>query len=80
MNDLEVIEAIRDACAASGGIKKWATAHGLSTPYVSSVLYGRRALAPKILAAVGLKRVVVYQTIHPPGQGPKHERQHSHGG
>lgn len=34
----------------------WARAHGLSGPYVSDVLSGRRAAGPAILAALGLKK------------------------
>lgn len=36
----------------------WARAHGVSAPYVSDVLAGRRAAGPAILVALGLRKPV----------------------
>ena len=63
LNDEQVRALIREKIAEAGTIKKWSTDNGLSTPYVSDVLNGRRDLAPKVLAAVGLTRVVTYEPL-----------------
>ena len=72
MTETEVRSLIRDRVHIAGGIRKWSALHGLAPNYVSDVLHGRRDLAPKILAAVGLQRRVVFEPLQPePERSPE---------
>jgi DNA-binding transcriptional regulator YdaS (Cro superfamily) len=61
MTEEEVIERLRTACANAGGQKQFAKLHGFTPGYVSDVLSGKRGPADRILATLGLERVVVYR-------------------
>lgn len=63
LTETQVIERLRAACAAAGGQKAFAKAHGLTPGYVHDVLHSKRAPADRILAALGIERVVIYQEI-----------------
>jgi hypothetical protein len=41
----------------------WATANGMSSAYVSDVVGGRATPGPKILAALGLQKIVRYRQL-----------------
>lgn len=41
--------------------QEWARANGISPQYLSDFMVGRKAPGPLILAALGLKRVVMYE-------------------
>jgi hypothetical protein len=45
----------------SGSIAKWAEAHGPSPQYIKDVLHGRRDPGPRILLALGIKKIVIYE-------------------
>jgi hypothetical protein len=51
---------LRKACESSGGQTNWSLAHGISPQYVSDVLNARKDPGPKLLAALGLRRVVMF--------------------
>ena len=57
---LDVFVQMRAACKAAGGQAAWSERHGISPAYVSDVLNSRREPGPKILAALGLRKVVRY--------------------
>lgn len=61
LTEQQVIERLRAACATAGGQKAFAKAHGFTPGYVSDVLRGKRAPADRILAALGVERIVVYR-------------------
>lgn len=61
MTEQEAIERLRIACDAAGGQKQFAKQHGFTPGYVNDVLWGKRALADRILAALGIERVVEYR-------------------
>jgi hypothetical protein len=61
LTEQQVIERLRGACDAAGGQNKFARAHKFTPAYVHDVLHGRRAPADRILAALGLERVVIYR-------------------
>lgn len=61
LTELQVIERLRAACAAAGGQKAFAKVHGLTPGYVHDVLHSKRAPADRILAAIGVERVVIYR-------------------
>lgn len=63
MTSGDVREELRRACETAGGQKIWAEANGVSPMYVSDVIRGRTEPAAKILAALGLERVVTYQRV-----------------
>lgn len=61
MTEDEVIERLRVACQNAGGQKAFAQLHNFTPAYVSDVLRGKRSPADRILAAIGLERIVIYQ-------------------
>ncbi len=60
---LDVYARLRDACALAGSQGAWARAQGLSEGHVSDVLNARVDPGPKMLAALGLKRVVEFVDV-----------------
>jgi DNA-binding transcriptional regulator YdaS (Cro superfamily) len=50
-------------CSSAGGQQAWAQAHGLSLAYVNDVLHGRRQPGKRICAALGFRRVVLYEPV-----------------
>ncbi len=68
MSESELIAMLRDACAQAGGQKTWAVKHGVSPAYLSDVINGLRAPAAKILAAIGVRRVVTYKPVKTKGR------------
>ena len=55
---------LRKSCDAAGGQSKWSLAHGISPQYVNDVLNARKDPGPKILAALGLRRVIAFAPIN----------------
>lgn len=55
----QVRELLKTAC--NGNQAAWAAQHGIAPPYVSDTLAGRRDPGPAILAALGLRKVVLYE-------------------
>ncbi len=68
---LSVVYAdLRSACAAVGGQAAWAAKVGLSPQYVSDVLNARREPGASILAALNLRKRVIYEPIPEKGAKP----------
>jgi len=65
MDRENVLALLRQKCDEAGGQKAWAAVHGVSQVYVSDVLAGRREPAGKIIAALGLERVVTFRKQRP---------------
>nr|WP_314074439.1 hypothetical protein [uncultured Roseococcus sp.] len=63
-----VYEMIEAACEAAGGQKAWALRHDLSPGTVGDVVHGRRDPGPKLLKALGLKRVTRYVKVSIPNR------------
>jgi hypothetical protein len=63
LDSLDVFKRLRAACAAAGGQAAWAARHELSAAYVSEALNGTREPGPRILAALGLKKVVKFAEV-----------------
>lgn len=61
LTEMQVIERLRAACKAAGGQKAFARLHDFTPAYVHDVLHGRRPPADRILAAIGLERIIVYR-------------------
>jgi DNA-binding transcriptional regulator YdaS (Cro superfamily) len=55
----EVLLALREAIAATGSQRTYASSIGVSQAYLGDVLHGRRAAGDKILAAIGLRRITL---------------------
>jgi DNA-binding transcriptional regulator YdaS (Cro superfamily) len=55
----DIIQIIRERIG-KGSQRDFAQLLGVSPSYLSDVLKGRRDAGPKVLAALGLKRVVSY--------------------
>lgn len=64
MTEQEARERLRAAIQAVGGQRRFAEAHGFSPAYVNDVLRGKRDLAERILAVIGIERVVVHQVTY----------------
>lgn len=64
LTEHEVMERLRTAIQAAGGQRQFARAHGLTVSYVSDVLHGKRALADRILATIGIEREIVRQVMY----------------
>ena len=54
----DVCDALVSACAKAGGREAWGRQHGFTRAIVSSVLLRKRAPSVRLLAALGLERVV----------------------
>lgn len=59
----EVLSALRQAVAAAGSQRTYASSIGISQPYLGDVLAGRRAAGDKILSALGLRRITVIASV-----------------
>jgi hypothetical protein len=57
----EVRQLLRRCCEEAGSQTGWARKNDMSGVYVSDVLAGRRDPGGKLLAALGLERVVHYR-------------------
>lgn len=57
----EVRTLLKAECEAAGSMRKWAKAHGITETQVQFACNGRFPPQPKILAALGLERVVTYR-------------------
>lgn len=61
MTEHEVIERLRAAIAEAGSQRAFAEKHGFTPGYVSDVIKGQRGLSDRILAAIGVERVIDYR-------------------
>lgn len=64
LTEQEVRDRLRAAVEAAGGQRAFAEAHNLTPAYVNDVLHGRRALADRILAAIGVERKTTYRVTY----------------
>jgi DNA-binding transcriptional regulator YdaS (Cro superfamily) len=76
MTEHEAREQLLRAIEATGGQRAFAHAHGFSVAYVNDVVRGKRDLADRILATIGIKRVVTYQVSYEPV--PNNSQKDSH--
>lgn len=63
LDAVDVFAELRRACAAAGGQKAWAEAHGIAPQHVNDVLACRREVSDRVLAALGLARVTRYARV-----------------
>lgn len=59
LTEQEVMARLRTAVTEAGGQRAFAEAHGFTVAYVHDVVHGRRAMADRILAAIGIERAIV---------------------
>jgi len=64
MQEHEVYERLHAAVEAAGGQRAFAKKHGLSVGYVNDVLRGNRELADRILATIGVERVIRREVLY----------------
>lgn len=57
---VELFALLRKSCSDAGGQSAWAEMHGVSASYLSDVVNSRREPGDKILAGLGLRKVVRY--------------------
>lgn len=63
MTHEELMDRLRADIAKAGTAKAWAERHGVAASYVTDVLRGHRGPGDKILAALGVERLVSYRKI-----------------
>ena len=63
LNEADVLELLAKTCTDAGGVNAFARMYHVSPAYVSSALAGKRTLGPKILKALGLKRITLYEWV-----------------
>jgi hypothetical protein len=56
----EVVDLLRADIDKSGSVAVWARENRISVPYVHDVVRGNRQPGAKILAAMGLEKIVSY--------------------
>lgn len=61
--ETEVREQLHAAIAEVGGQQAFAKRHGFSSAYISDVVRNRRDLSDRLLAALGIERVVMYRKV-----------------
>ena len=59
----DVLRKLARECDKAGGQATWAVSAGMSAAYVSDVLNKRREPGAKVLAALGLEKVVGYRRV-----------------
>ncbi len=59
----EVMRALKKDIKREGGQSAWAKRHDMTPQHVFDVLHGRRGPGGRILAALGLRRVVSYEPL-----------------
>lgn len=64
LTEQDVIKRLTEAVEAAGGQRQFARSIGLTPAYVNDVLHGRRALADRILAAIGVERRITYHVTY----------------
>ncbi len=60
LNFDDVLNLLRSEIAKAGSQKRWAKENGVSRPNVCRILGGRQRPQPKILKALGLKKLDTY--------------------
>lgn len=63
LTEQDVLDRFRAAIDAAGSQAAFARQHGVSLQYVNDVIRGRRDIGQKILAVLGVERVVLYRLI-----------------
>lgn len=63
MTKTQLLAILKKQCDRAGSQTAWARENGLSAVYVSDVLTGKRDPAGKLLAALGVERVVSYRRL-----------------
>jgi hypothetical protein len=62
MDRATFLATLADACRAAGSQRAWAATHGFSGAYVHDVLAGNRPPGLRIVAALGMREVVSYES------------------
>lgn len=57
----EVLLRLRGAVNEAGGLHRFGDQYGFTASYISDVLRGKRGLADRILATIGVEREIVYK-------------------
>ena len=63
--EIDVLNLLRTEIIKAGSQSAWARRAGIDRPTINSILNGRRSLQPKVLSALGVKRVSAYFQIEP---------------
>lgn len=56
-----LLDFLRDACTEAGNQTLFAAKHGVSTVYLRDILSRNRPPGPKVLKALGFRKVVLYE-------------------
>jgi DNA-binding transcriptional regulator YdaS (Cro superfamily) len=61
LTEQDVVSRLRAAIVEAGGQRAFARRHGFTPAYVNDMLRGRRAVAEKVLDALGIERVTIHR-------------------
>ncbi len=59
MDEGQALEAVKKAVNGAKSGRDFAASHGISQPYFSQIITGKRPMPDKLLEAVGLERITV---------------------
>lgn len=59
----EVRALLKESVAAAKTNKEWAANAGVSAAYLTDMLLGNREPSSKVLTALGLEKIVIYQKV-----------------
>ena len=65
MTKEQIVRMLGRACQEAGGQARWAKLNDVSQAYISDVLAGKRDPGDKILAGLGIERIVTYRKKGP---------------
>lgn len=63
LTEQDVMDLLRVAIDVAGSQAAFARQHGISLQYINDVMRGRREIGQKILAVLGIERVVSYRLV-----------------
>ncbi len=63
MTKEQIIEVLKSEVQRLGSQKALAAKMGISLPYLSDIIQGRREPGPKVLAYLGLERQITYVKV-----------------
>jgi plasmid maintenance system antidote protein VapI len=61
--EVDVLNLLRTEIMKAGSQSAWARRAGVNRPTINSILHGRRTIQPKVLSALGLRKVFAYYPI-----------------
>ena len=74
LTDHDVLSQLRQLVQIDGSLRRATAALRVSPAYLCALLKGKREIGPKILKALYLRKVVVFEELPIPDTVPRHAR------